>query len=240
MNLRPLIGFTLFCLAFFVVLVGLGAWQLDKLQWKRALIAEMGNNMVRPPISLDAALALGNLRAQYRRVTLDGRFDTAREVFVFTTGPGGAPVYHVLAPLLLDDHRIVLVDRGYVPPALRDPATRRGSEPEGRVHVVGVWRTPDRPGTFTPAPDIARRIWFARDVAGIARAEGLTLASTAVVEASASAGAAVWPKAGQTRVDLPNDHLQYAITWFLLAAALVVIWFVYHRARGRFGSATEH
>jgi surfeit locus 1 family protein len=235
---RPLVGFSLFCLALFVVLIGLGVWQLERLQWKRALIAEMNRNMAQPPVSLDAALSLGDA-AEYRPVALDGRFDNRLEVYVFATGPQGAPVYHVLTPLRLDDHRVMLVDRGVVPLALRDPSSRPGSEPVGQIHIVGIWRTADRPGVFTPAPDTSRRIWYARDVAGIARIEHLTLAAPAIIEASASPHSVAWPKAGQTRVDLPNDHLQYAITWFLLAGALVVIWFAFHRARGRFGSATD-
>ncbi len=235
MRFRPLAGFTLVCLLFFVTLVGLGVWQLERLQWKRALIAEMGRNMARAPVSLEAALALGNERAQYRRVALAGRYDYSREVYVFATGENGAPVYHVLTPLVDDAGRTMLVDRGVVPPSLRAPRSRPGSEPRGRVEVEGIWRTPDPPGTFTPKPDLAHRTWFARDLRGIAGTEHLRLAAPALVEISGPARDGAWPRPGETRVTLPNDHLQYAITWFLLAAALVVIYFSYHRARGRFG-----
>jgi surfeit locus 1 family protein len=229
---RPLIGFTLLCLPMFVLLVGLGVWQLERLQWKLALIAEMTRNMAAAPIDLDAALALGD-RAQYRPVTITGRFENSREVYVFTTGPNGAPVYHVLTPLVLSDGRAMLIDRGFVPMSLRDPASRPGSEPMGTVHVVGIWRMPDRPGSFTPAPDLKHRVWYARDLSGIAQAEKLNLAAQVILEAEASPSDVSWPQAGQTRVDLPNDHLQYAGTWFLLAGALVVIYFVYHHAQGR-------
>jgi surfeit locus 1 family protein len=232
LRFRPLLGFTLLCLPMFLVLVGLGLWQLERLQWKLGLIAEMTHNMAAAPISLDAALALGD-RAQYRPVALTGQFENSREVYVFTTGPNGAPVYHVLTPLMLSDGRVMLIDRGFVPLSLRDPASRPGSEPMGTVHVVGIWRTPDRPGPFTARPDLKHRVWFARDLTGIAQAEKLNLAAPALLEAKASSFGGSWPRGGQTRVDLPNDHLQYALTWFLLAGALVVIYFVYHRAQGR-------
>ncbi|HEY6578247.1 MAG TPA: SURF1 family protein [Rhizomicrobium sp.] len=239
LRFRPLVGFTLLCLPVFVLLVGLGVWQLERLQWKLGLIAQITRNMDATPISLNAALALGNERAQYRPVAVTGRFETAKEVYLYTTGPNGAPVYHVLAPLRLDDARVVMIDRGYVPGPLRDPRSRPGSEPRGRVHVVGIWRTPDRPGPFTPSPDPVHRVWFARDLSGISKAEQLNLAAPAILEATASANAQTWPRGGQTRVALPNDHLQYALTWFLLAAALVVVYFAYHRAQGRleFGAA---
>jgi surfeit locus 1 family protein len=216
----------------FVLLIGLGMWQLQRLHWKLGLIAEMTHNMAAAPISLDAALALG-ADAQYRPVTLTGQFENSREVYVFTTGPQGVPVYHVLTPLALTDGRVMMVDRGFVPTTLRNPSSRPGSEPQGHVVITAIWRMPDVPGPFTPRPDMKHRVWFARDIAGIARAENLKLAAPAILEATAATNKQPWPKGGQTRVDLPNDHLQYALTWFMLAAVLVVIYFVFHHAHGR-------
>jgi surfeit locus 1 family protein len=240
LNFRPLVGFTLLCLPLLALLLGLGVWQLERLQWKLGLIAQMSRNMAAPPIGLDAALALGNDRAQYRRVALTGRFENSKESYAFATGPNGVPVYHVLTPLVLDDGRVMMIDRGIVPTVLRDPAARPGSEPTGSVSLVGIWRTPDRPGPFTPAPDLAHRVWFARDLAGLARVNHLRLAAPAILEATASPNAQAWPRGGQTRVDLPNDHLQYALTWFLLASALVVVYFAYHRAQGRLSVGRHH
>ena len=228
---HPLSGFTLLCAPLFLLLVGLGTWQLERLQWKLGLIAEITRNMAAPPIDLDQALQLSN--TQYRRIRLVGRFENSRETYWYTTGPKGGAVFHLLTPFRLDDGREMIVDRGYVPAGLRDPNSRAGSEPKGRTTVVGIWRTADRPGPFTPAPELARRVWFARDIVAIARAEHLTLATSALLEATASPGANGWPRGGQTRVDIPNDHLQYALTWFLLAAALLAVYFAYHHTRGR-------
>ncbi|HEX3665000.1 MAG TPA: SURF1 family protein [Rhizomicrobium sp.] len=232
LHFRPLFGFTLLCLPMFALLVGLGIWQLERLHWKLRLIAEITRNMAAAPISLDAALALGE-QAQYRPVALTGRFENAREVYAFTTGPKGEPVYHILTPFKLVDGRTMLIDRGLIPTTLRDPASRPGSELQGTVDMVGIWRTPDKPGPFTPHPDMEHRVWFARDLSGIAQAEHLKLAAPAILEAKTSRAGAPWPRGGQTRVDMPNDHLQYALTWFLLAGALVIIYFTYHRAHGR-------
>lgn len=229
---RPLPGFTLASLSMFVLLVGLGVWQLERLEWKLALIGEVTRGMHAAPINLDAALALGS-HAQYRPVAVSGRFDNSREAYVFATASDGAPVYHVLTPLQLSDGRTLMVDRGIVPPALREPATRPGSEPRGDLRVVGIWRMPDSPGPFTPAPDLVHRIWYARDLTGIARALHLNRAAPGILEAEASAKGPRWPRGGQTRVDILNNHLQYALTWFLLAGALLVVYFAYHRAQGR-------
>jgi surfeit locus 1 family protein len=107
----------------------------------------------------------------------------------------------------------------------------------GETRVVGVWRAPDRPGFFTPAPDLAHRIWYGRDLAGIARAEGIDLAAPVLVEADATPNPGGWPKGGQTVIDLPNNHLSYAVTWFGLAAGLVGVYLAFHVSKGRLGWA---
>jgi surfeit locus 1 family protein len=225
------LGFTLLCLPLFALLVGLGAWQLERLQWKLALIAQIQRNMHAPAIALDQALKQGIERTQYRRVSVGGVFDNSKENYLYTTGPEGRPGYHILTPLVASSGA-VMIDRGYVPLSLRNPAARPGSEPEGVVQVLGVLRAPDRPGVFTPSPNLRERVWFARDVEAMAERDHLRLVAPVVLEAVAAPGPK-WPQGGQTRVDLPNDHLQYALTWFLLAAALVIVWLAWHRARER-------
>ncbi|HLJ53324.1 MAG TPA: SURF1 family protein [Rhizomicrobium sp.] len=231
-SFRPLALLSLVCAILLALLVGLGVWQLERLSWKRGLIATVTNRMVEAPVTLDQALALGN-GAQYRRVRLAGHFDNGEEAYVFGTGVEGAPVFHVIVPFVCDGGRVVLVDRGIVPRDLMDRSTRSRGLIEGHSVVVGIWRTPDPAGLFTPKPDPAPRIWYSRDVAAIARADAVHLAAPVIIEADATPNPGGWPKGGQTRVDFRNEHLQYAITWFLLAACLVAVYFAYHVSRGR-------
>ncbi|HUJ02696.1 MAG TPA: SURF1 family protein [Rhizomicrobium sp.] len=230
---RPMLVPTLWSVPLFAILTGLGLWQIHRLHWKLALIAALHANIAAPPIALDRALALGDA-AQYHRVELAGEFDHDKEAYVFTTGEHGDPVYHVITPLILANGKAILVDRGYVPPGLRDPGYRAYGQIAGPRHIVGVWRVPDPPGLFTPAPDLKNRIWYARDVNGIAKADGVALAAPVLVEADATPNPGGWPKGGQTVVKLRNDHLQYAITWLALAEALLIMYFAYHRSHGRF------
>ena len=231
---RPMLVPTLWCLPMFVVLIGLGVWQIKRLHWKLALIAAVHANMAAPPIALDRALALAPDRAQYHRVELVGEFDHSKEAYVFATGDNGQPVYHVITPLMLENGRAILVDRGIVPPELRDPNGRAYGQVAGLRHIIGVWRVPDPPGFFTPPPDLAQRIWYSRDVAGIARADHVKLAAPVLVEADATPKPGGWPKGGQTIVTFRNEHLQYAVTWLALAEALLIMYFIYHRSQGRF------
>jgi surfeit locus 1 family protein len=231
LRFRPYLGVTIATLIAAAILIGLGVWQLQRLQWKLGLIAEVSGHMAAAPVSLDDLLKMNPDGAQYRRIALSGRFDNSKEAYVFTTGAGGEPVYHVLVPFRTDDGRVLLVDRGYVPNDKRDPATRTALE--GETHLVGVWRVPDAPGAFTPAPDIAHRIWYARDLRGIAAADHVQLAAPVVIEADVAPNPGGWPKGGQTVVSFRNEHLSYAVTWFGLAAGLIGVYLAYHMSKGR-------
>jgi surfeit locus 1 family protein len=232
---RPLPGLSIACAILFALLIGLGVWQIQRLHWKLALIASVNAHLSDPPIAVDRALAMGK-DAQYHRVALRGRFENDKETYVFTTTADGAPIYHVLTPFRADDGRVFMVDRGAVPKELLDPSSRKPVI--GETRLVGVWRVPDAPGFFTPAPEPAHRLWFSRDVSGMARLDGVRLAAPVLIEADATPNPGGWPKGGQTVVSFPNNHLSYAMTWFGLAAGLFGVYLAFHMSKGRltFGS----
>ncbi len=233
LSFRPLPIFTAVSLVMLAVLVGLGVCQMQRLHWKLGLIAQVNRNLTVPPISLDAALKLGK-DAEYRRVALIGRYDHTKEAYVYGLVEG-APIYHVVTPLTTEDGRIVLVNRGIVPDDMLDPATRRAGQVPGIVTVIGIWRTPGPPGFFTPAPDLVHRIWYARDLTAIAIADRIAPAAPVIVEADAAPNPGRWPEGGHTVVIFRNEHLQYAITWFALAVALIGVYIAFHVQKGRLG-----
>ena len=227
LRFRPSWKFTAFMLPLFLGCVALGLWQMERLQWKLALIAQVNRNLQAAPIPIQRALSMHAGAAQYHRVVLTGRFDNANEAYVFSTNASGAPAYHVLTPFTLKDGRILLVDRGIVPERLRDPRRRAAGELKGERQITGIWRIPDSSGVFTPAPNLARHIWYARDVQSIAKADRIRLAAPVIIEADATPNPGGWPKGGQTVVSFRNEHLQYAITWFALALVILGGWAAY-------------
>jgi len=245
MTFRPYPGLTIACAILFALLCGLGTWQLERLQWKLALIARVNEKIHSRPIPVDGDGGVLEWEPfnEYQRVSLQGRFDHSKEAYVFTTGEEGAAVYHVLTPFITGAGHWFIVDRGEVPKDKLDPKTRRDGQVAGETQLVGIWRTPDPPGAFTPAPDVVHRIWYARDLASIAAADGLnlgqrsvntlTLAAPVVIEADASPNPGGWPRGGQTVVSFRNQHLSYAVTWFGLAIVLLGVWFSYHISKGR-------
>ena len=233
MPATKLIGFTLATLAALALLIGLGVWQLQRLEWKRGLIAEIETRAKAPPISLAEALALAKDGGDpsYLHVRVAGRFENDKERHLYALADG-APGWHLITPLVADDGATVMVDRGFVPDALKKQATRPQSQVEGETSVTGLVRVPESKGAFTPESDPDRDRWYYRDLDGMARSmfgdKPQNLAPF-FLEAEEGGPPGSWPRGGQTRLDLPNNHLQYAITWFLLAFCLLVIYAVYVR-----------
>jgi surfeit locus 1 family protein len=209
--------------------IGLGIWQIQRLAWKEALLADIESGLSAPPRPLPAALS--EPRAwSYVRVTVTGRFDHGRELHLYAANTGGRPGYHILTPLLREDGPAVLVDRGWVPPAAKDPAARAAGQVAGTVTLSGIARIPTGPGPLTPDPDIPGNQWFAVDLPAMAAVLEMPLAPI-LVEADDTPNPGGLPVGGQTRLDIPNNHLTYAITWFLLALSAAVIYVVYVRRR---------
>ncbi len=133
----------------------------------------------------------------------------------------GRAGWHVITPLRTEDGEVVLIDRGFVPDELRNPASRAQGELDGVVAVTGIVRVPETQGTFTPDNEVGANRWFWRDLQAMARSIGAAEVAPFYLEAEKSDVPGGWPEGGQTRLELPNNHLQYAITWFLLAACLL-------------------
>lgn len=232
---RSLIAPGLAALAALAILVGLGTWQLQRKAWKENLIQAIESRSHGKPGAILPEADWPNWSAdqdEFRRVTVTGAFLHASETPVYGLAPmepGGpsAQGYYLMTPLRLADGSIVMINRGFVPMALRDPASRLQSQPAGTVTVTGLVRAPEARNAFTPADDPAKNAWFARDPTAIAKARGLSRVAPFYVEADDTPNPGGWPKGGQSRLNLPNDHLQYAITWFGIGLTLIGVFGVF-------------
>ena len=139
----------------------------------------------------------------------------------------------MITPLDIANGPTILINRGFVPDARRDPATRAVGQVPGETTVTGVVRLSQSPNWFTPPPDTKKRLWFSRTEDSMAAAAGLSPGLPIFVEADATPNPGGYPIGGQTVVDFPNNHLSYAITWFALALALMGVYLVYHAKHGR-------
>ncbi len=233
---KNIAGLTALTLCMLALLVGLGLWQIQRLAWKEGLIAEIETRTKAPPVDLQSALATARAGdVSYTRIKAEGRFLNDKERYLFAVADGTVG-WDVITPLMTADGEALLVNRGFVPDALRDPSTRQAGEPDGTITVTGLARTPETQGSFTPENDPARNRWFWRDLSGMAASmfpgESVKVAPF-FLDAEKSDLPGGWPLGGQTRLDLPNNHLQYAITWFALAAAIAALYVYYVVSRLR-------
>lgn len=222
-----------------LILLGLGTWQMQRKAWKEDLIAKITARVHAPPVSL-AEIERGTKDGiEYARVRVRGTFRHDAEQLIWEPDPRQGPGYHVYTPLHLADGRFILVNRGYVTEALRSPSARAAGQPAGEVEVTGLLREPPQRAMFSPNHDGKTGVWFWRDFDGISRAAFGSAAGKAVhlfLDAEAEpANPGGWPQGGTTRLTLPNRHLEYALTWYGLAATLVavLIAFMISRVRAR-------
>lgn len=225
---RALLAPGLATLAALAVLVSLGMWQLERRAWKEGLIARIEARAHGEPGAIVPEAQWPGWSAaadEFRRVRVTGAFLHDREVLLhgLMAVQRGAPAqgYYVFTPLRLPDGAIVFVNRGFIPTEMKDPKLRPAAEVQGEATVTGLVRAPETRGAFVPADDPARENWFVRDPAAMARARGLDRVAPFYVEADAAPNPGGWPKGGQTNLTLPNNHLQYALTWFGLALTLI-------------------
>ena len=223
-------GWSLAALALvsFAVLIALGSWQLDRSEWKRALIAERQAMLVQPPVILTGD-AVDAKAASFRRVSLTGTFLHNKERRIGPRSWRGRPGWYVVTPLRLHRGRIVLVNRGWVPENRKDPRTRKLGQVSGRVTIAGIVGRPSKPGWFTPDNAPAKEQWLRVDPAALAKHLGLSGVALYWVIAGPAPNPGGLPVGGQGIASPPNNHLQYALTWYALALVLVVIAAVYWR-----------
>ena len=238
---RSLVLPALASLVALAILLGLGTWQLQRKTWKEGLIAQIEARSYGEPGSIVPEAEWSAWRAEgdeFRKVRVTGTFLHPLETAVYGLAPGGqrgAPVqgYYLITPLRLDNGAIVLVNRGFVPTELKDPAARPGNQPEGQATVTGLVRAPEARTAFTLADDPARNLWFARDPQAIAQFHRLDRVAPFLIDADATPQPGGWPRGGQTLLNLPNNHLQYAVTWFGIALTLIGVFaaFAWRRVR---------
>jgi surfeit locus 1 family protein len=234
---RPRLVPTIVAFAALLTLLGLGSWQVERLAWKNDLLKTMAERMAAAPRPLTGP-AWGVVE-DYEKVSVTGHFLHDREFHMLARSvPGGELGYQILTPFAVDGGGTVIVDRGFVPTDHRDPGTRLSGQVQGDVSVVGISRHPHEPALkwFIPDNRPAENLWLWPDLTVMAHTAGLAAVAPFVIDADATANPGGLPVGGQTQVDIPNDHLQYAITWYSLAVVLVVMFVLYHRRRKGEGS----
>ncbi len=210
------------------VFLALGAWQLQRRTWKLDLMAAVDRRTHAPPVPAPGPDTWSRLSPEgdaYRRVRARGLFLNGHETLVQAVTAKGPGVW-VMTPLKTDLGFTILVNRGFAPLEQRAASAREAGSVFGETTVTGLLRISEPRGGFLRRNHPAAGRWYSRDVAAMARAEGLSDVAPYFIDADATPNAGGWPAGGMTVVSFRNSHLVYAITWFGLAA-MVAGWAAY-------------
>jgi surfeit locus 1 family protein len=229
MMFRPRKWPTILTIAMLPILIGLGTWQLHRRVWKENLLASIAAGMNAPSIALADRID-DPQGLQFHAVSVRGRLDPDHEFHLYGRTFDGKAGIHLVVPLIRDSGDPVLVDRGFVP-FDQGSTLATYAKPAGPVELPGVVRTPEPAGWFMPASRPDDNIWYSVDIAAMAAASGLSLAPIYV--AAKPSGDPGWPRGtgGTEALGIRNEHLNYAIFWYSMAAALVAIYILSSRGR---------
>ena len=213
------------------ILISLGAWQLHRKTWKEELLATIAARTDAAPVPLPAETD-DPAGWSFRRVRVEGRFDNNHALWLYGRTRDGKAGIHLLVPLLRAGEPAVLIDRGFVPFAAGNRLESFAST-DVRVEIEGIVRLPESGGWFTPASRPDDNIWYGVDPGAMGAKVGLPLLPVYV--AAVPSGGPGWPVGtGSTeRAGIRNEHLNYAIFWYTMAAALAVIYLLSSRSRSR-------
>jgi surfeit locus 1 family protein len=210
-----------------IILVSLGVWQVQRLQWKQNLLANIAENQAAPPLTLDAALKAveANENVEFRRVTTRGTFMHEAERHLLSI-MDGKPAWQIVTPFQSEEGVVVLVDRGAVLEDLRDPATRATTNPQGVQTMTGIIRLRrESQSLFAPDNDPEKNLYYWWDLPSMMRDADPPANSRIalfVLQQAPLANDTGFPRPQPVAVNISNNHLQYALTWFALAAVLAV------------------
>lgn len=242
-------GFAIFTLLMVAVFAGLGVWQLQRRVEKHALIARLNERLAAAPETLPAAAQWPSLtpaRDEFRRVSFTATYAPLPDAMVYSSGSAvrddiSGPGTWAFLPVQLAGGKIVVVNAGFVQNTMQDRQQQdRAVRPlitGDPTELTGYIRFPESAGALTPPESLAKRLWFTRDHLAMARAlgwgEGARAVAPFYIDLESPMPESGIPKPGALSVQLKDDHLQYAITWFTLAVAVIITFGVWWRGRRR-------
>jgi len=248
-------SFGVFTLLMVALFVGLGVWQLQRRLEKHALIAALTERLAAAPGSLPSPAQWSTLtpaRDEFRRVSFQAVYQSAPDAMVYSSGSAvrediSGPGTWAFLPARLPTGEIVVINTGFVQNTMQDREQQDRAVTRlittAPVMLSGYIRFPEAAGVLTPAENLAKRLWFTRDHLAMARALGWGADARPVapfyIDLEQPVPASGIPKPGPLQVHLKDDHMQYAITWFGLAGAVVVAFGVWLRAQKRRTSSQE-
>jgi surfeit locus 1 family protein len=214
--------FQLFVILFITIFCALGTWQLYRLQWKLDLISEITFGLQSKPIEYS-----DSIKKNYQRVNVKGKFDFDKQIYLYSLNDSGKPGYDVVTPFRTNKNQNVLINRGWIKKEFKDNPSiniEEGAERE----IIGLLREIYKPNIFKPDNDLENNIWFSLNLEDLKVATGEQF-SEFVIFLEDNEAKIPLPK--KISIDVPNNHLKYAITWYAISISIIFYYLYFRRKK---------
>ena len=216
--MKKLFLFNIFVFLFITLFCSLGTWQLYRLQWKQDLINQIREGLKSSPIKYSH-----NIKKNYQRVVLEGKYDFKNQIYLYSLNNKGQPGFDVITPFETSYKENVLVNRGWIKKQFRNnPDINSLSK-----NIIGMLRVANRKNIFTPNNDLNKNIWFSLNIEEIQEITGKKFNNFIVYLEDQNLNV---PKPKKITIDVPNNHLKYAITWYSISIS-ILFYYLYFRKK---------
>ena len=221
LNLKRAFLFQLFVIFFITIFCVLGTWQLYRLQWKLELIQEITFGLKSTPIEYS-----NSSKKNYQRVNATGKFNFDKQIYLYSLNDSGKPGYDVITPFRTNKNENVLINRGWIDKELKENASIN-PEVKSEQEIVGLLRKIYKPNIFKPDNDLRNNIWFSINLEDLKVVTGEEFNDFIIFLENNQSKT---PLPRKINVDVPNNHLKYAITWYSVALS-ILLYFLYFRKK---------
>ena len=216
--MKKLFLFKVFVFFFITLFCSLGTWQLYRLQWKQDLINQISEGLNSTPIQYSQ-----NINKSYQRVTLVGKYNFKNQIYLYNLNKKGQPGFDVITPFETLNKENVLINRGWIKKEFKNNSAINSSS----ANIKGLLKESNRKNIFTPNNDLKENIWFSINLNEIQKMTGKKFNKFIVYLEDEKIDT---PKPKEITIDLPNNHLKYAITWYSISIS-ILFYFLYFRKK---------
>ncbi len=214
--------FQLFVILFVTIFCALGTWQLYRLQWKLELISEITFGLDSSPIKYSKLI-----QKNYQRVEVKGKFNFDQQIYLYSLNDKGKPGYDVITPFKTDNNENVLINRGWINKELKNNSNINPIQ-VSKQKIIGLLREIYKPNIFKPENDLKNNIWFSINLEDLKKSTGKQF-NEYVIFLEDNRVKIPLPK--KISIEVPNNHLKYAITWYTISVSIIFYYLYFRRKK---------
>ena len=209
--------FSIFVFTFITLFCALGTWQIYRLQWKQDLINQINEGLNSTPLKYSK-----NIKNNYQRVILQGKYDFENQIFLYSLNEKGQPGFDIITPFETTEEEYVLINRGWINKEMKNNSK---INLVNKKKIVGLLKKIEKKNIFKPDNDIKKNIWFFIDLNKIQEITGRNFINSIVFLEDKTINV---PSPKKITIEVPNNHLKYAITWYSISIS-ILFYFLYFR-----------